>query len=68
MSITITLAGKPPLVIMSQEELEGWKETLEVMSDTKLMKQIHDFERERANGKLKTISLEEVEKELGLPR
>lgn len=67
MSVTITLAGKPPLVIMSQEEIKGWKETLEIMSDKALMKQIRNFERERASGKLKTIPWEKVQKELGLP-
>jgi prevent-host-death family protein len=39
-SITITLEGRPPVVCMSQEEFEGWQETLEVMADPALMKAI----------------------------
>ncbi len=29
-------AGKP-VIVMSQEEFEGWQETLEIMSDKKLL-------------------------------
>ncbi len=32
-------AGKP-VIVMSQEEFEGWQETLEIMSDKKLMASI----------------------------
>lgn len=42
MSVTITLEGQSPLVIMSREELEGWQETLEIMSDPKLVKDIRE--------------------------
>jgi prevent-host-death family protein len=62
MSITITLAGKTPLVLMSQEELEGWKETLEIMTDTELMKRIREGEEDIRAGR--TITLEEMEQKL----
>ncbi|MCX6706285.1 MAG: type II toxin-antitoxin system Phd/YefM family antitoxin [Candidatus Woesebacteria bacterium] len=34
---TITHRGKPPVVIMAAEELESWRETLEIMTNKKLM-------------------------------
>ncbi len=34
---TITHRGKPLVVMMSQEEFEGWQETLEIMGDKKLL-------------------------------
>ena len=37
---TITLRGKQKAVIMSAEEYAGWMETLEIVSDKKLMKSI----------------------------
>lgn len=33
----ITHRGRKPVIVMSQEEFEGWQETLEIMSDKKLM-------------------------------
>ena len=37
---TITLRGKTQAVIMSAEEFAGWQETLEIMADKKLKKEI----------------------------
>ncbi len=37
---TITHRGKPPVVVMAAEELEGWQETLEIMANKKLMNSI----------------------------
>ncbi len=34
---TITLRGKQQAVILSAEELQSWQETLEIISDKKLM-------------------------------
>ena len=36
----VTLRGKAKAVIMSAEEFAGWQETLEVLSDKKLVKSI----------------------------
>lgn len=36
----ITKNGKPSAVIMSFEEWESWKETIEVLSDTKAMRRL----------------------------
>lgn len=37
---TITHRGKPLVVVMSQEEFEGWQETLEILADKHLMASI----------------------------
>ena len=38
----ISKDGKPQAVLMSLEEFEGWKETIEIMSDPVLMKEIEE--------------------------
>lgn len=35
-AFTIKLRGRRDVVVMSAEEIEGWKETLEITSDKKL--------------------------------
>ena len=57
---TITHRGKPPVVVMSQEEFEGWQETLEIMSDKKLMASLN-----RALKSKKTYTEKEAYKILG---
>lgn len=32
----ITHRGRKPVIVMSQEEFEGWQETLDILSDKKL--------------------------------
>ncbi|MDZ7586986.1 MAG: type II toxin-antitoxin system Phd/YefM family antitoxin [Patescibacteria group bacterium] len=39
---TITLRGKVKAVVMSAEEVESWEETLEIMSNKKLVAQINE--------------------------
>jgi prevent-host-death family protein len=56
---TISHRNKPNVVIMSAEEFEGWKETLEIMADKKL---VRDIEKAR---KSKAISSEEADKIIG---
>lgn len=43
---TITLRGKPHVVVMSAEEFEGWQETFDIMSDKKLVASIKRGEKE----------------------
>ncbi len=43
--IIITLEGEEPVIMMSQEEVESWMETLAVMSDPKLVQDIKEAER-----------------------
>jgi len=61
---TITVNGSPAAVLMSIDELESLRETLEIMSDKKLMRSIKQGEKEIAEGK--GIPWEQVVKELGL--
>ncbi|HCU25551.1 MAG TPA: prevent-host-death protein [Deltaproteobacteria bacterium] len=52
----ITKNGKPSAVIMGYEEWESWKETMEILSNPKLMKRIQKSKRYFAQGgKGKTI-------------
>lgn len=39
---TITLRGKVKAVVMPAEEVESWEETLEIMSNKKLVAQINE--------------------------
>jgi len=56
MAVTITHEGHPAIVMMSVEEFEGWMETLEIMSDPELVKDIRTARHEK-----ETIPLEELE-------
>ena len=55
--------GTPAAVLMSVKEYESWKETIEIMSDPGLMKEIKEGEKEIENGK--GMKWEEAKKELG---
>lgn len=57
--IVVTRNGRPAAVIVSYEEYERLKETLDVLSDEALMKQIRAGERYLARGG-KGLSFEEV--------
>ncbi len=59
----ITVNGSPAAILMSIDEFESLKETLEIMSDKKLMKDIKQGEKEIAEGK--GIPWEQAKKELG---
>jgi len=63
-SVTITLEGRSPVIIMSQEEYDGWLETLEIMSDPELMADIRKGMKEVEEGKV--VDWEDVSKELNL--
>jgi len=56
---TISHRGKPGAVIMSVEEFEGWQETMEIMSDKKLLTDI------LKSKKSKIISSKEADKIIG---
>ena len=38
--ITITRNGKPVAMIVSKDEYEGWRETIEIMRDPEFMREI----------------------------
>jgi len=61
---TITRHGKTQAVVMSPEEVESWEETMEIMADKKLMKDLVQSEKERKQGKVYTHK--QVLKELGI--
>lgn len=63
--VRITLGDKPPVIMMSEEELEGWLETIDILSsDPGIVKRLKKAEREIAQGKV--IPWEKVKKELKL--
>ena len=49
---------------MPIEDLESWEETLDIMSNKKLMADLRQSEKERKDGK--TFPLKNVLKELGI--
>ena len=60
----ITVNGMPAAVLISAAEYESWKETNDIMSDPKLLKEIKQGEKEIRERK--GIPWEEVKKELEL--
>jgi len=62
--VTITINGKPKAVLVSAQELDSIEETLEILSNPKLMKELKKAEKEIEEGKY--VTLEELQKELKL--
>lgn len=60
---TITLGGKPKAVILSCEEYEAWRETIEIMSNPKIIKDLKEAEKDFKAGHY--VPLEEILKEEG---
>ena len=56
--IVITRKGRPAAVLISQDDLDSWQETLEITSDPALMTQIRRAIRQMERGQTK--SYEEV--------
>ncbi len=56
-TVTITREGMPSVLMMSVDEFEGWMETMEIMSDPELMR---DLDKALAERGVDTISLEEL--------
>lgn len=61
---TITHRGKPDVVVMPAEDVVAMEETIEILSDKGLMRQIQQAKRDFAAGRYST--LEEAEQKLGL--
>lgn len=49
--VTITRNGKPVAVIVSKEEYDGWHETVEILRNAQLLKEIRDGIRRLARTK-----------------
>lgn len=62
--VVITVKGKPKVTVMSTEELESLEETLEILSDKKLMKAIKEGEEDLRKGRY--VTLEQLKQELKL--
>ncbi len=56
--IVITRKGRPAAVLVSQDDLESWQETLEITSDRAFMMEIRRGIRQIERGE--TVSYEEV--------
>jgi len=63
---TITLRGEAKAVVINPEELEAWQETLDILSDNKLMEQILSSQKNNKNEKY--IDENDVLKELKISR
>ncbi len=65
-SVVITHAGIPKVVVMSFEEFEGWQETMEIMSDPELSKDLLKSMKLLKEGKLETVDYDTFKKSLKL--
>ena len=63
-TVTISVKGKPEVVIMDKDEYDGWLETIDVLADEDLMRQIRQGEKDIKAGKFH--DWEDVKKELKL--
>ena len=57
---TITHRGKTKAVVMPIQDVEAWEETLEILSDKKLMADINKSRADYKNGDF--LTLDEIEK------
>jgi prevent-host-death family protein len=58
--VVITRNGRPVAVLVSAEEFERWKETIEVRGDVALMKEIRAGLRALKSRKTRLYTLEEL--------
>lgn len=59
---TFTENGRPKVVLMSAEEFDSLQETMEILSDPKIMSSIEQAEKDYAKGDY--VSWEDMKKEL----
>lgn len=58
----ITRRGRAEAVVLNPEEVESWEETMEIMSNKKLMRDIKKGQEDFRKGKF--FTLDEIEKKL----
>ena len=58
--VVITKNGRPAAVLISPDEFEGWKETIEVRFDSSLMKEIKEGLVALKKKKARVYTLEEL--------
>lgn len=54
-SVVLTRNGAPRALVVAGTDLAGWTETLEILGDAALMKQLRKAERELSRGLGRTI-------------
>jgi prevent-host-death family protein len=60
--ITITKNGRAAAVLVSHEEFERWRETLEILSDSALRAEVRKGIRELKRGRAKTFSPRDLDR------
>lgn len=58
--VVITKYGRPAAVVISVEDLEGLEETLDILSDPKLMRRIRKAEAEIVAGEVEELTKDEA--------
>jgi antitoxin YefM len=58
--VVITKHGRPAAVVLSVDDLESLEETLEILSDPKLVAEVRAAERERSRGPTTKLSKDEA--------
>jgi antitoxin YefM len=58
--VVITKHGRPAAVMLSVEDLESLEETLAILSDPKLMREVRRAQRETDAGSAKRLTREEA--------
>lgn len=58
--VVITKHGRPAAVVLSVDDLEGLEETLDILSDPKLMRRIRKAEAEVAAGEAVELTKDEA--------
>ena len=64
-TVMVTHQDKPPVVMMSASEWEGWMETLDVLSNPEEAEDLREALREYKSGTMETVDWEDVKKEYG---
>jgi len=65
--VVITRRGRPAAVLVSNDDLESWQETVEITSDPELMAQIRTGLRDLKEGRASRLSAAELDALLGAP-
>ena len=60
--VTITRNGRAAAVLVSHEEFERWKETLEILSDERLRTEVRKGIRELAQGRAKIFKSHDLDR------
>jgi len=62
--VAITLRGKVKAILMNPDEVDGWEETMDIISNPKTYRELKESIAEAERGQV--IPYEQVRKELGL--